>query len=145
MKLTKKTITIVLVTLMVVATMSFAPPIAAQTACAELLQVKPKWRHLDLSKNPWQILYAKVKNNCTEPVWVRVEFVVQNGEGINVYISEEVFLPVHPPKPLLLEVTFEVGIPGKYYVAGVLFYKAEGAEWIMDGIIRSIKPSFIAV
>ena len=144
MKLTKKTIAIALVAFTVIATASLAPPIAAQTASPELIQVKPEWKHLDLSENPWQILYAKIKNKDAEPFWVKVEFVVTSDVGVDEYVTEEAFLPVHPPNPLLLLVTFEVYFPGEYYVAGVLYYRAEGAEWTMDGMIRSIKPLFIA-
>jgi hypothetical protein len=146
MKLTRKTIAIALVAFTVTAIASFAPPIAAQTASVELLQVKPKWKHLDLSENPWQILYAKVRNNGTEPVLVQVEFeVISSAHGTTLYLSDVAYLPAHPPNPLRLEVTFEVGIPDKYYVAGILYYRAEGAEWIRDGVARSLKQYFIAV
>ena len=143
--MTKKTIAIALVAFMVIAVASFAPPITAQTASAELVQVKPKWKHLDLSENPYQILYAKVKNNGTEPVEVQVEFDVIGPLGIESYLSDVASLPVHPPNPLRLSVEFTVEWPGKYYVAGVLFFKAEGADWTVDGIIRSTKLYFIAV
>lgn len=146
MKLTRKPIAIALVALMVVAIASFAPPIAAQTASVELMQVKPKWKHLDLSENPYQILYAKVKNNGTEPVWVQVVFEVTSiSGGVTSYASDVAYLPAHPANPLRLEVTFKVGMPEKYHVAGTLFYKPEGAYWIMDGVARSLKQYFIAV
>jgi len=146
MKLTGKTIAIALVAFTVTAIASFATPIAAQTASVELLQVKPKWKHLDLSENPYQILYAKVRNNGTEPVWVQVRFeVISPGYPTAFYLSNVAYLPVHPPNPLRLEVTFEVPGPSKYHVAGILYYRAEGADWIMDGVARSLKQYFIAV
>ena len=142
--MTKKTIAFALVAFTVIAIASLAPPIAAQTASPELMQVKPEWKHLDLSENPWQILYAKIKNKDAEPFWVKVEFVVTSDVAVDEYVTEEAFLPVHPPKPLLLSVEFPVTDPGEYRVMGVLYYREEGAEWTMDGIIRSIKPLFIA-
>ena len=132
MKLTKKTVAIALAAFMVIAIASFAPPITAQTASAELMQAKPKWKHLVLSEHPYQIVYAKVRNNGTEPVLGMVEFVIHCPGGIVLFLTEPMWLPVHP-KPIVFTVSWGPELLGYYYGWATLYYRAEGADWIMDG------------
>lgn len=97
------------------------------------MQAKPKWKRLVRSEHPFQIFYAKARNNGTEPVLAMVEFTIEHAGGFEQIFTEEMVLPVHPSKPIVFTASWGPPLFGYYYVYATLYYRAEGADWIMDG------------
>lgn len=133
--MTKNPISTAFAVFMVIAVTSVAivAPASAQTTSVELAKIWPKWRKLPVSQE--QILYAKAKNKGTELVQVYVEFIIkQPFYDVHVCYTDIMWLPPRPERPIVvLEVVFNPPGPGRSNVLALLWYKAEGADWVVDG------------
>lgn len=138
MRLTKKVCSTVLVLVVIAITsVVMVIPASAQTTSAELIDAWPKWYRLDLSKHPYQIFYAKVRNTGTEPVYVRALFTIFDLQGfpLATLVTDIVLLPSHPLKPTTLKVEWDpavLPVPGYYTVhAGLEYF--DGVYWAWGG------------
>jgi len=134
MKLTRNAMSTALTAFMVIimSSVAVALPASAQTISAELLEAWPKWRRLDLSEHPYQVFYAKVRNSGTEPVCVKVTFVITSLTlVIHIVSTDEVWLPTDSKQKL--ELTWAPPGPSKYFIRAILYYKTDGIDWLEDG------------
>lgn len=133
---------IIVFMVMAMASVTIVLPVSALTVSAELLKAWPKWPRLNLPQHPNQIFYLLVRNNGTEPVYIKITFSVYSPIfGTVLFSTDTAFLPPHPP-PIKLEAIFTPPGSSEYYVSASLYYSADGFDWLIDGTKRF---DFIAV
>ena len=133
MKLAKNVVSTALVVFMVmtITSVEIVLPVSAESVV--LLDAYPKWRALRLSQHPNQILYAKVKNTRTEDVYVKVRFELVDPSSDEYAVETDiVFLPSH--RAIKLKFILTDLYPGVLSVTVILYYSADGINWLADGI-----------